>query len=129
MSQETFAQDDSPTQASESLTQEPESLTQEPESLTQEQLSDLDFSLTNDSKEETEIFPFLYSNELREIDRNRKILLFTKKMNARRRLGFANVIKRAICRKGLYRRSTTALRLLKITNIFEKLQRRRSIYY
>jgi hypothetical protein len=115
MSQETFAQDDSPTQSSESLTQE--------------QMFDLDFSLTNDSKEETEIFPFLYSNELREIDGNRKILLFTKKMNARRRLGYANVIKRAICRKGLYRRSTTALRLLKITNIFEKLKRKRSIYF
>jgi hypothetical protein len=61
--------------------------------------------------------------------RRKRLKIFIKKMNARKRFGQANIIKRAIIRKGMKRRTTNAYRLYRLVLIGEKLQKKKSIYY
>lgn len=96
------------------------------------QFSDITFVYSSDEYEkevEKELCLFVYANELEEIQREKRIHIFSKKMQARKRLGSANIIKRAICKKGLRRRFSSALKLIRLTDIYNKLKRKRSLYY
>lgn len=81
---------------------------------------------TYSKEEEKEICLFVFAESLKQ---EKKLKYFQNKMQARRRFGYANIIKRAICQKGLWRKSTTALRLWKLTLIQNKLKRKKSLYY
>lgn len=116
-----------------------------PEEICYDNLYDSDLSLNSQnsysynfylSQREIELNRVLACQKIQRVYRGycrrkwtKRVRTFTNKMAARKRLGAFNIIKRIILKKGLRQRSTTALRLLKLTLIQDKLQKSKSIYY